>query len=218
MSRLMPALALLPLLLGGCSGLLSQPDPTTVWKLEINPAQIARAPEELPLSLRIDAPIAWSGHDSPLMAYERNPPRIDYYASNRWVAPPAQMLGESLVTAFQASGRYRAVLGSDSLLIGDYSLRSELVELTHAFVSGGSVARLVLRLSLIDNAQRQVIASARIETSEPVTSTDAEGFARASTLALQRAVGETLGFCDALLATRASGARTRPLAPDKDIR
>lgn len=217
----------LALLQAGCgSGLLSKPAPPPTLLTLGEPPWIASAPAPATpparttgtpageaaasapptLTVQVDTPRAASGHDSALMAYQRTPQRIDYYARHQWVDTPAHMLGPWLVQALQQSGAFAAVLPGPAGAAVDWRLQTDNLQLLHHVpsasdgASAGAVtasSHVTLRLDavLIDSRTRRVLATRQFESTQPAPSTDAAGAAAAAQAAAQVVSREVAAFC-----------------------
>lgn len=186
----------------GCGGsLLPKPAaPPVLFTLNdsaaASPRQAARAGTS---TLLVAQAQAAAGHDSRLIAYSREPNRIDYFAASEWVAPPAAMLTPLLARAVEQSGAFRNVLRAPSDAAFDWRLATEGLRLIHEFSVAPSRVRLTLRVSLLDSATRRVLAGRDFEVVVTSASPDAAGgVAAAQTAALQLAQ-EVAAFCAASL-------------------
>ena len=187
--------ALLALLLSGCSALqpprIEQP---TLYLLDAAPALRARQPQ-LDLVVAVDVPRAQAGFDTALMAYVREPHRLDYYANNRWVDAPARMLAPLLVEALERSGAFRAVLRAPHSVSADLRLDTELLRLQQDFRTQPSRVQLTLRAQLVDLKANRVIATREFDATESAPSEDAQGGVIAANRALAHVLGELIAFC-----------------------
>jgi len=188
-------IALIAPLLAGCSTVLERPQEVVTYRLSAPVESLSKlgAPT-LDDAVRIYTVAAASGFDTTRMAYSRQPQELVYYTRSRWVAPPADLLFDVLKQSFEAFDGFRTVVGPASRLSARWGVQVELNELTHQFIEGGSVARLEIVVSLIDVPERAVIKTLTIRTSEPVTTSNARGFAQAADLAVHRAILEAVPF------------------------
>ena len=188
---------LLATLMAGCTAL--QPpraDSPTLYLLNAQPAGVAARPQR-ELALSIGTPRARPGFATPQMAYVRRPPRLDYYAKNRWVDTPARMLSPLLLQALAQAGGFRAVVPEASAVGTDLRLDTELIRLQQDFVAQPSRVQLALRAQLIDLKARKVIATKEFDAEETAPSEDAYGGAVAANRALARVLDEVVDFCSA---------------------
>jgi len=188
-------IALIAPLLAGCSTLLERPEEVVTYRLSAPIESLSKmgAPT-LDDALRIYTVVAASGFDTARMAYSRQPQELVYYTRSRWVAPPADLLFDVFKQSFEAFDGFCTVIGPASRLTARWGVQVKLNELTHQFIEGGSVARLAIVVSLIDVPERAVIKTLTIRTSEPVTTSNARGFAQAADLAVHRVILEAVSF------------------------
>lgn len=192
--------AVLPMLLAACSGLL--PTPTelpSLYALE-RPAS-APAAMSSPLSaatLIINPPHAASGFNSQRIIYVRSAHQLEYYAHSEWVDTPARMLAPLLVAAAENSGRFGAVVLTPSAAAGDLRLDSEIIRLQHDLSSQPSQVRFTLRVYVIDNSSRRVIAWREFDESVMATSETPQGGVMAANQAVHNALGKLADFLQKL--------------------
>lgn len=108
-------------------------------------------------TLVISPPQAASGFDSQRIVYLREAHRLEYFAHNEWVDPPARMLGPLLVSAAQQTGAFAAVALASGTVAGDLRLSTELLRLQHNFQASPSRVQLRLRAYLTDEKTRKVL-------------------------------------------------------------
>jgi len=196
----------------GCTGLFPKPaSPATLLTLG-DPARAtfaapAAASRSAPpkLTLLVDPPRAASGHDSELMAYQRTPQRIDYYARHQWVDTPAHLLVPWLVQALQHSGAFAAVLKASSGVTVDWRLQTDNLQLMHHVAPESTAASglaaapgyvtLALQAVLIDTRTRRVLATRHFESRQPAPSADAAGSAAAAQAAALDLSQQIASFC-----------------------
>ncbi len=158
-------------LMAGCNGLISKPPVhTTYYSLETVQPEAPASPVTKPLhslpNLIINTPKAAAGFDTRRMMYTRNPHQLEYFARNEWVDTPARMLQPLLVSAFEATGDFNAVLPKHGLIKSELRLESEIIRLIHAFnlqpsdqpKNQPSQVRFTLRATMIDNTTNKIIA------------------------------------------------------------
>jgi len=198
MLRFFPVLVLAVLLVG-CGVLPERPVAQTSYRLEPTLPPTNSPPLALPLTLQVVRPQADASFDTELIAYRREPYRIDYYSQSRWAEPPAEMLGELIARALEDAGLYRVVLGPSARLPADLRLHSELIALEHLIrdpsQSQGSEVRLAMRLQLVDTRSARVLASQRFEIIRPAFSADAPGAVAAANEATRKALETIIAFC-----------------------
>jgi cholesterol transport system auxiliary component len=135
------------------------------------------------------------GYDTPRMAYVKRDYSLDYYANSQWADTPARMLQPLLVSALDATGRYRAVLSSPAPVAGALRLDAEIVRLEQVFITQPSHMRITLRAILIDAHKGQVLGQREFDVDVPAASDDAYGGVRALNQALVPLLREVAAFC-----------------------
>lgn len=153
------------------------------------PDAASSAAESAPV-ISLSQPQAASGFQTRAMVYLKQPSELRAYAYNRWVAPPAEMLKPLLVAALESSGAFNAVVTANSGIPGDLRLDLTLIKLHQEFFDPQSRIRLVLRATLIDNTEGQILASRTIEITEPAPGNDPQSGVAAANRAVQLALSE----------------------------
>jgi cholesterol transport system auxiliary component len=183
------------LLLAGCTSL---PAPQTInpntYVLNALPAMpAARTKHDIVLAVSMTQ--AQPGFDTAQIAYVQKPFELNYFATSRWIEPPAHMLTPLLMQALQQSGGFRAVVQTPGAVPADIRLDTELVQLRHNFETRPSRVELTLRATLIDMRGRRVIAAKQFDDAENAASEDAYGGVVAANRLLQRMLGELTNYC-----------------------
>lgn len=197
-------------LLAGCGGVLTPraQDPD-LHVLAARPAP--KPPLVKPeVVLEVSVPRAYSGYDTPRMAYVQKPFVLDYYADNRWADAPAHMVGSLLTQALERSGNFRAVVQAPTAIPADIRVNTELVRLQQSFATKPSRAELAFRVQLIDVRARRVLATRSFEETENATSEDAAGGVAAANVALERVLEQIVEFCVVETANRSAATSPRP--------
>ena len=193
-SRLIPVMTAV-LLLAACASLpTSGTTSANIYLLDAR-AAIPAAPARRNLVLTVRVPDARPGFDTAEMVYIRQPHQLNYFASNRWAAPPARLLAPLLVQALEQSAGFRAVVPAGVAMPGDVRLDTELVRLQQDFSVQPSRVQLTLRAQLVDVHRKQVLAVTQFDETETATSDDAYGGVRAANRAVQRMLIELTRFC-----------------------
>jgi cholesterol transport system auxiliary component len=183
------------LLLTACTSL---PTPQTInpntYVLDALPAKPpARTKQNIVLA--ISTMQARPGFDTAQIAYVQKPYELNYFATSRWIEPPAHLLTPLLVQAMQQSGGFRAVVPAPDVVPADIRLDTELVQLRHNFETRPSRVELTLRATLIDVRGRRVLAVRQFDDAENAASEDAYGGVVAANRLLQRLLGELANYC-----------------------
>jgi len=136
-----------------------------------------------------------SGFNSQRIVYVRAAHQLEYYAHSEWVDTPARMLAPLIVSALENSGAFRAVVSTPSAADGDLRLDSEIIRLQHELGSPPNRVRFTLRVYMVDNTTRQVLAWHEFDESVTATSEDPYGGVVAANLAVQTVLEKMAIFC-----------------------
>lgn len=193
-TRLLPVLTA-TLLLAACAS-LSTPQATSsnIYLLDAR-AAVPAASARRNLVVTVNMPDARPGFDTAEMVYTRQPHELNYFAANRWAAPPARLLAPLLVQALEQSEGFQAVVPTGGAIPGDVRLETELIRLQQDFSVRPSRVQLTLRAQLVDVRRKQLLAVRQFDETETATSEDAYGGVRAANRALQRLLTELTRFC-----------------------
>ena len=194
-------IAVLVLSTAGCNAIKpTQTPPPTFYALDravAPPRTIPAGPSLLKApTLIVDLPLASSGFDSPRMAYIREAHKLEYFANNGWIDPPARLLTPLLADAIEKRGTFRAVVMAPSAAAADFRLSTELVRLQHEFTSQPSRVRFTLRVILVEDETRKVVASREFEAVAPASSETPYGGVLAANIAVQTVLAQLATFCE----------------------
>jgi cholesterol transport system auxiliary component len=196
------AATLLLLAVAGCSGWLPKPvAPPAVYGLSGPPdapqpsVASATSGSDARPTLIVSDPRAAAGFDSARMVYVKSGDRREYFARSEWVDTPARMLAPAIVSAVGASGAFRAVVPAPSSAAGDLRLDTQIIRLQQNFGSTPSNVRFTLRVYLVAEGSRQVLAWQEFDASEAAPSEDAAGGVTAAGRAFNRVLAGLSTFC-----------------------
>jgi len=137
---------------------------------------------------------AASGFDSQRIIYLREPHKLEYFAHNEWIDAPARMLGPLMVAAIEQTGGFRAVVMSPGSAGGDLRLDTEIIRLQQDFQTRPSSVRFTLRVYLVDEKTRKVVAWRAFDSQVPASSDDPRAGVVAANGAVQTVLGELAQF------------------------
>ncbi|MEM6491367.1 MAG: ABC-type transport auxiliary lipoprotein family protein [Pseudomonadota bacterium] len=157
------------------------------------------APAGVGPALGVDTPKAAAGLDTPRMLARTGPNALTPIARAAWVEPVGPLLGEYLVAAMEASGRFALVGPITAGLSYDRGLYVDIRRFEIDTVNGGQSAEVRLRARLVDLRARRVVKARSFDGSAPLSG----GGPAASAAAFQAAV-------DAATAELAAWAATPP--------
>lgn len=186
------------IVLSGCS-LLSpvKVTPATTYSISYDKKIVLAAPKHASrhTSLFVTPVTSEPAYNKTQMAYTTQPYQIAYFARNKWIATPAQMLQPLIIQALQDSHAFRSVSTSPSTAHFDATLNVHLLELRQIFSNDASVLHLELRAELINAANNYVIATKNIAVTEPVLEHTPYGGVIAANKASATALRMLVEFC-----------------------
>ncbi len=153
-------LVVLPLLFGGCGGLLKSSSPPEIVYSPAVGATTALAPV-LDAVLVIGRPDAAPGLDGDAIVLDLPDHRRERIAGARWAAPLPEMLQSHLVVALGARGGWRAVVSDRSAFNGAYLLQTEIRQFSADYGGSGQapVVHVLLHAELGRLGDRSLVAS-----------------------------------------------------------
>jgi cholesterol transport system auxiliary component len=193
------AAGLLLTLVGGCGALRqATASPPTFYALDsVQP--VVAAPASSPAlprpTLIVNRPHAAAGFDSERIIYLRAPHQLEYFAHSQWIDTPARMLAPLIVGTLARSASFGAVVPAPSIAAGDLRLDTDIIRLQQDFSSQPSRVRFTLRVYLVDNSTRQMLAWREFDASVAAESEDSHGGVVAANRAVQTVLEQLAGFC-----------------------
>lgn len=163
--------------LTACCGLQGGP-PVSTYGLEPRWEQVSQAGTGKRSGLVLEvAPVRGA---APLQTtdilYADRSHSLQGYAYSRWRDAPVKAMGMLLEAAVGNSGLFLAVLPSSSAADADLVLESALLECGHVIGEDGASQGVVrMRVHLIDNKNRKVIAGRELTGKVPAATVDAAG-------------------------------------------
>jgi cholesterol transport system auxiliary component len=199
------ALAALTLctLLASCALLRNTPAPplrTYTLDSAAGKPQAGALPVQGGAVLLAAAPQAETGYDSARMVYVRQPMTQEAFANSAWTDTPARMLAPLLVARLQQSRQFRAVLPATSVGKAGLRLDTTILRLQQDFLQVPSTVQFSLRVTLIDNNTREVLAWRTVDVVRSAASDDAAGGAQAAQMAVQEGLNQVATFLQGAVA------------------
>lgn len=183
------------LALAGCS-LLAGGDKgsTTIYapeaKVTVDPAW-----PSVDWQLAIAKPAASRLIDSPRINVRPTPGQLEVYRGATWSQPATDMLEDTLLRAFEDSGRVPAVARIATGIRSDYKLVLDLRRFESDYRGGDlPAATIEVNAKLIHSIDQQVVASRTFLEVHPSASTDIVNVAKAFEQALQQITHELVGW------------------------
>jgi cholesterol transport system auxiliary component len=205
--------ALLALLLTGSAWLLAacalpvnrQPVQQTY---RLTGADIASVPLPQPVVVQLLPVRAAAGLQSAAMLYSRSPDTLEPYRDNRWLAPPAQLIGDAIAQTLSRQPWINAVQQQTVLTNAPWALHCSLYRLEHDLRGDQGTVHLDLVCELANQRTRRIAAHWRFDRREPLVVNDAAHFARGAQALLNQALAEAVRQTrDAVQAAEAPPAR-----------
>lgn len=183
-------------LLVGCS-VIPKPEKAIqkTYVLEFDPAREAAAPAPGAPVVVLGPFAAAPGYQTSHMIYTREPYRLQRFAENRWAEPPVQMIVPLLVDAFEATGRFAAVVAYPSPVRADLYAEGKMLCLRHEFDVTPSRVRLTLRVQVLDRGRDEVLGVRTFEAVEEAAADNPAGGVDATNRAARRLFGEIADYC-----------------------
>lgn len=194
--RLLPSLLCVGLLaLGGCSILTggNQKSPTIyapTVRVTPNPAW-----PQVTWQLVVIKPSAARVIDSTRINVRPSPDQLQVYRGASWAQPATDLLEDSVVRAFEDSGKIAAVAHVGTGIRSDYKLAIDLRRFESDY-AGQSLpsAMIELNAKLLHSADQRVVASRTFLVARPSTGTDTAAVAAAFEQALTQVTTELVGW------------------------
>lgn len=120
-------------------------------------------------TIAVSLPVTSAMYQSNEMLYSTENYRINRFAKNRWVEPPAQMLQPLLIETLQKTGHFRAVIPLKALAKTDLVLNTQLFAFHQVFFKNSSLFRLMLRAQLVNEATGAIVTSRSFAIDVPAT-------------------------------------------------
>lgn len=145
-------------------------------------------------TLLVTTPDAIAGYDTEEMLYIKKPFKVEAFAKNAWLSPPANMLYPLITQSLQRSGAFYAVATSPYGEATDYRLDSQLIRLQQNFLKKPSEIDLVVKVVLTDVALNKVIGSTIVSQHVPCPAESPYGGVIAANKATEQLTGNITQF------------------------
>lgn len=134
------------------------------------------------------------GYDTQAMLYVKQPYKLEAYAQNEWVAPPAQMISNLITRSLDKSNVYRAVMPRSFTGYTDYTVNSRLLHLEQDFTAKHNQIVMEVSVQVISNRSHRVLASKNFTAHIATTSADPYGGVMAANLATHKIMHQITAF------------------------
>ncbi len=187
------AAGLCALSLAGCSLPIQAPHPQQTWRLDTpkvasEPVLISGKPQQITLLLRAINPV--QELDSPAMMYSRAPQVLAPYRDSRWLAPPAEMIGDALSQSLASQPWVAGVVRTGGPVRVQLALSCGLEKLEHDISGAQGVAHLAMDCLWLNPSTRSIEAHWRFDQTTPLTHNAAADFAAGAQQLLNQAAAQ----------------------------
>jgi cholesterol transport system auxiliary component len=191
--RLLALFALSSLLLGGCSSLLVQRAPFTIYSPRYA-APAAQPGPQVGWQLAVETPLASDTLDTSRMLVMPRPGELEVFPSARWRDPAPALLRSLVVQGFQDSGRIVGVGSSASGLRADFALATGLHDFQLEVHGGRTQAVIRFQAQLLDYTSNRVLATRAFAAEAPASGAEAAAAFAAFETALNKVVPELVDW------------------------
>lgn len=183
------------LLLAGCSALTGgSKEPVTIYAPDVRVTPDPSWPQ-VTWQLAIAKPSAARVVDSARIAVRPTPGELQVYSGVGWAQPATDMLEDTLVRAFEDSGRIPGVARLGTGIRADYKLLLDLRRFESDYAGRDlPSATIELNAKLLYTPDQRVVASRTFLAAQPAASTDKAQVADAFGQALSQLSGEVVGW------------------------
>jgi cholesterol transport system auxiliary component len=187
------AIALLAAVLAGC-GILPKKQPLALYAPEVHVSADPSWPT-VSWQLQLPRPHAAELLDSPRIVVRPLPGELQVYKGAVWAQPAPDLLQDTLVRAFEDSGRIAGVARHGTGIAGDYELLLDLRRFDSDYAGGaGPTATIEIGAKLIDTRSNSVFANRTFRQVHAATATDIGAVAQALEQALGALTREVVGW------------------------
>ncbi|MFA0922772.1 ABC-type transport auxiliary lipoprotein family protein [Xanthomonas fragariae] len=195
MRLLRPFLCVWLLALGGCSALTGgDQKPATIYAPNVRVAPNPAWPQ-VTWQLSVSKPSSARVIDSPRINVRPTPGELQVYHGAGWAQPATDMLEDSVVRAFEDSGKIAAVARIGIGIRSDYRLAIDLRRFESDY-AGQSLpsATIELNAKLLHAADQRVVASRTFMVARPSSGSDIAAVAAAFEQAMTQVTTELVGW------------------------
>ncbi|NOT16689.1 MAG: hypothetical protein HOP20_01310 [Sulfuriferula sp.] len=177
--------------LGGCVNLGGEQRPSTTYLL--TDAHIATPNAHPQAHTLMVAPMRSSSFDdNDALVFANTANTRGRYQLARWSQRPSSRLGELLFNRLIASQIYTSIAHTDSDIVADRLLTTELLSLYHDASTQPGQVKISVRATLYDNQQHSLLARKTFEQTVPVATFNAAGAASAFNIASTQLIDDML--------------------------
>ncbi|MEJ2098116.1 MAG: ABC-type transport auxiliary lipoprotein family protein [Deltaproteobacteria bacterium] len=189
------AASIVAILLTGCISLHQTQPPVEFYTLEYDPPAFQET-APLPFIIKIEPFSTSPVYDSERMALKKQKFKRDEYVYHKWRALPGEMVAAFLARDFAESGRFQAVIASESVPTYSHLLAGHVEEFFKLQENGSCRAVLAVQITLSGlmhrNLQDAVLLQKRYARSEACPDSTPAAFVEAMSRAMQRVSGQII--------------------------
>lgn len=146
-------------------------------------------------ALQVPRPHASELHDSPRIVVRPADGQLQVYQGAIWAAPAPDLLQDTVLRAFEDSGRITGVARRGTGVSGDYVLLLDIRRFESDYAGGSTPnAEVEIRAQLVANTRNAVVAARTLRQSVPAGDTSVEDVSRAFGTALSAVVRDLVGW------------------------
>ncbi len=131
---------------------------------------------------------ASAGFQSPAMMYSRSPDTLEPYRDSRWLAPPAQLVGEAIARTLSRQPWVSAVQQQAVLVNAPWTLHCKLNRLEHDVHANQGTVHLDLVCDLANQRTSRIAAHWHFDGRQTIAVNDAAHFAQGAQALLDQAL------------------------------
>lgn len=182
--------------LSGCSLPVRHQEPQTTYRL--NPVKTVSEPivqqdgKHRIVSIRLPTVAAATGFGTAAMIYSRDRQTLAQYRDNRWVAPPAILIGDAIEQSLMKQPWIDGVLQGNARLDAALNLHCSLNRLEHDVQPQGGAVHLSLACMLSRHGVERPVAHWQFDRTRHIRVNDARHFARAAQQLLDQALEQII--------------------------
>ncbi len=159
--------------------------------------------------------VSWSAasafYDTTSIVYSRSPGALAYYQLASWTERPAEQAGRLFARRLTETGVFRDVAPLSGAVRGSWLVELQLDEMLHDNAVPPGVARISMRMRIVDRPARRTIGTRIFHEEEPLTTESAEGAAQAFEFAVARLLDASVAWVvEAAIAVETSAPADAP--------
>ena len=179
---------ILLLLLSGCI-----PKTHTLHLYNLNVESSHKRVSKSNKTLKVNYPTALNALSGSRIYYNDNS-KIGYYLYSRWSSSLNKMLYSNIITNLQSNGKYRYVVGYNTIAKADYELEVEIDSFNHMIIGDQSYANIKLKVQLIESSSGKVVKQRVFRYKIPLEAKNAAAFAKGARKAVEEFINDLVTF------------------------